>query len=161
MNTGTKIALGASVGIVGLLGLSAYLSQPSDEEAIKRSLTEAIEASRMGKPGPVLDFVSRGIAVNSESLEAARQEISNYIRMAKPDVEVVSMKPVITGDVATITSPLRLKLTLATVETPPITMNAKLTLRRESSRMWLVFPTTTWRLVAIEGDDVPSELPQT
>lgn len=159
MTAPAKVGLGFGIALVVLFGLKFALGRPTDEEAIQAALQEALEASREGRPGAVLDFVSRTLKVNNEEAQnAGRGEVANYIRNAKPDIEVLNPKPVINGDTATIASPVKVSVRIAMVQTPPMTLNARIGLAKETGREWLIIPVPKWRVTTIEADNIPGEL---
>lgn len=158
MTTTGKIGLGVGIALLGLFALKFAIGRPTDEEAIQAALKEALQASREGRPGVVLDFVSRSLKVNDEQQSAGRGEIGNYIRQAKPDIEILNPKPVITGDSATIVSPVKVSIRIAMVQSPPMTLNARIGLTRETGRDWLIIPVPKWRVSEITTDQVPGEL---
>ncbi|MBL8047097.1 MAG: hypothetical protein JNJ45_00290 [Chthonomonas sp.] len=159
MTTASKVGIGFGIALVALFGLKFALGRPTDEEAIQAALKEALQASREGRPGAVLDFVSRNLKVNSEEAQGAgRGEVANYIRNAKPDIEVLNPKPVITGDTATIASPVKVSVRIAMVQLPAVTIDARIGLAKESGREWLIIPVPKWRVTEIQADNIPSEL---
>lgn len=145
------VGLGATVFIViGVLG-SGILGRPSDKELIQTALKESIEASREGRPGGVLEYLSANFTVNSE--QYGTRDIAKTIREMKPHVELERDEPSISGDSATITSPVKLSLSL-----PPVSYTVgqvTMSFSRETARKWLIFPTTRWRL---KGVDVPEQV---
>jgi len=149
------VAVLAAVAMV-LVVFRTVLLQPPDEVLIKQALTEAIEASKSGKPGPVLDFVSRNATYNGESANAPR-EIGNFIRQYRPDIDILNPTPTIQGDQATIMSPVKLSFAMvASTEIPKVQIN----LRRETAYKWIVVPTTKWRVASIEAPaDAASNFP--
>ncbi len=145
------VSIGAAVVIViGVLG-SGLLGGPSDKELIQTALKESIAASREGRPGGVLEYLSKNFTVNSE--QYGTRDIARTIREMKPNVELEQNEPKINGDSATITSPVKLSLSL-----PPVSYTVSevtMSFGRESARKWLIFPTTRWRL---KGVDIPDQV---
>lgn len=130
------------------LGLGLF-GGPSDEQLIKVALDEAILASKEGRPGGVLEFISQKFAVNGE--QYGSRDISKTIKDLKPSVEIEKQSPTISGDTATITSPVRLSVSL-----PPVgTTLSEVTIRfeKENGMKWLIFPTKKWRMVQVEMPD--------
>lgn len=141
----------ALAAVAGLLLIARVaLNQPSDEVLIQTALAEAIQASKDGKSGPVLDFVSRNATYNGEG-SGDRREIDKFIKQYRPDVKILNPRPTIQGDQATIVSPVELKMSLlnigASTSIPEVTIN----LRRETAFKWIVVPTTQWRVASIEA----------
>lgn len=150
--------MATTIGLLVALGLasgSGLFGGPSDRELIQIALKDAIQASREGRPGGVLDFISKRFEVNGE--QYGTRDISKTIKDMKPDVEIERVEPTISGDAATITSPVRLSVSL-----PPVGMNiSSVTIHfaRENGTKWLIFPTKKWRMVRVEiPDEVVNEV---
>lgn len=153
MNKLTKIAVASGTAIVLIVGLiaSGVCGGPSDGELIDQALTESVAASREGRPGGVLEYLSKNFSVNDEQF--GTRDIAKTIRDLKPNVELESRKPLIAGDSATITSPVRLSVSL-----PPVSYTISqvtLSFSKEESRKWLIFPAKQWRLTKVE---IPAEV---
>lgn len=144
-----KAIVGALVALVviggGAIGMGAF-GGPSDEELIKQALDDAILASKEGRPGGVLEFISQKFTVNDE--QYADRDIAKTIKDLRPNVEVENPTPTIQGDRATIVSPVRLSVTLPPVGTKLSQVTIKF--ERESGFKWLVIPTKKWRMVQVE-----------
>lgn len=157
MSAKAKWLGGLAVLIVGLgvaFGFGAFGGK-SDKELIQVALDEAIQASKEGRPGGVLDFISRRFEVNGE--QYATRDISKTIKDMKPDVEISNPEPTISGDTATITSPVRLSVSL-----PPVGMDlnqVEIHFAKEMGTKWLVFPTKKWRMTKVDiPDDVVNQV---
>lgn len=155
MNNLTKIAVAVGTAVVLLVGLiaSGVFGGPSDRELIEEALTESITASREGRPGGVLEYLSKNFTVNNE--QYGTRDIAKTIRDLKPNVELENRDPLIAGESATITSPVRLSVSL-----PPVSYTvgqATLVFSKEESRKWLIFPAKQWRLTRVE---IPEEVVQ-
>lgn len=123
----------------------------SDKELIKVALDEAILASKEGRPGGVLDFISRNFEVNGQQYGAG--DIAKTIKEMKPDVTIEKPDPTVSGDTATITSPVRLNVLTMGMNISEVTI----TFARETGTKWLIFPTKKWRMVEV---DVPDSVVQ-
>lgn len=143
-------AVAASIVIVTAFGLGLF-GGPSDRELIQTALKESIDASREGRPGGVMEYLSKNFSVNDEQF--GTRDIAKTIRDLKPHVELESTEPLIAGESATITSPVKLSMSI-----PPMNYSlAQVTLSftKESATRWLIFPTKKWRLTRVE---IPSEV---
>ncbi|MCU0316373.1 MAG: hypothetical protein MUC92_07255 [Fimbriimonadaceae bacterium] len=141
--------------LIGAMVGAAYATAPSDSVKIKKALGEQLDGAKEGKPGPVLDYLSRGFKYGDFEM-VDRSEVAKVIRMVKPDIEVLQMDPIITGDKATIVSPVRLKADLG-----PFPMNTTLpqvtiTFVRETGTMYGVLPTSVWRMSSVQAEDLPT-----
>ena len=70
-----------AIAIVGTftwkyLSLNAF--GPSDQKMIREALDQAVLASREGRPGGVMDYLSNKFAVNSESITSG--QVANFIK---------------------------------------------------------------------------------
>lgn len=165
MNRPLLIAIGCLAAAGVLLGVRQISQGPPDVVQIKQAVDEAVEASREGRPGPVLDFVSRSLTVNADMVGGERGEISKFIRNYKPNVEVLNFTPQIRGDEAVLTSPVRLSLKVLTFETDQTVPDVTLRFRRETAFRYLIIPSSRWRLSDISApnllEGLPPGLPQT
>jgi tRNA/tmRNA/rRNA uracil-C5-methylase (TrmA/RlmC/RlmD family) len=139
------IAAGILVVLIGIRTIMT-LGKPDDKQLVREALAESIAASKEGRPGGVMDKISDKLMVNNQQVASMRQ-IANWIRDAKPDVEVPKQDPVIVGDEAQITSPVRVKLSLPGGSGFDQTIqDVTLVFAKESATEWLIIPTTKWRL---------------
>lgn len=146
MNAQVKWIVGVLAAIVVLVGAGAGLGLfggPSDKELIKVALDEAIQASKEGRPGGVLELISQRFAVNGESY--GTRDISKTIKDMKPDVAISNPEPTVKGNSATITSGVNLSVMAMTTNIPDVTLK----FAKESGTKWLIFPTKKWRLVEV------------
>lgn len=155
VNTKTKVGAGIAallVLVVVIVG-SGILGGPSDKELIQTALKESIAASREGRPGGVLEYLSNSFSVNDEKF--GTRDISRTIKEMKPDVELETTDPIIAGESATITSPVKLSMSI-----PPVSYTVSqvtLAFTKESATKWLIFPTKKWRLTRV---DIPDQVVQ-
>lgn len=144
------------IGVRVVMGLSGA----DDKKLIQEALAESIKASKEGRPGGVMDKISDKLVVNSE--QVGKSQIGNVIRDMKPDVEVLKQDPIITGEEAQITSPVRLKVSLPIGNGTAFdqTINdVTLIFAKESATDWLIIPTTKWRLREVKlPDDVMNQI---
>ncbi len=148
--------------LVLLVGVRILMSLggQDDKKLVREALAESIKASKEGRPGGVMDKISDKLTVNNERV-ASMSQIANWIRDSKPDVEVLKQDPVIMGDEAQITSPVRVKLSMpignGTAFDQTIS-NVTMVFAKESAYDWLIIPTTKWRLKEVKiPDDVMSQ----
>lgn len=157
-----KPILIAAAVLVLLVGIRAIMSMGGgdDKQMIREALAESIQASKEGRPGGVMDKISDKLTVNNEQFR--KGQVFDVIRDMKPDVEVLTQDPVLMGDEAQITSPVRLRLKLPVGNGSAFdqTINdVTLVFAKESATEWLVIPTTKWRLKEVRlPDDVMSQL---
>jgi len=104
---------GGGALVLALIGMfvASLLNQPSDKQLILQALDESIAASRAGRPGGVLEYLSRNLTWNGDE-GVNRMEIADYIKRAKPEVTVMHREVVLDGDTATITTPVNVKLSM-------------------------------------------------
>ncbi len=152
MNTATKlgIAIGATVVVGGAAISLGLFGGPSDKEQIQKALDEAILASKEGRPGGVVEYISAKFQVNDA--QYGTRDIAKAVKDLRPTVEIANREPSIAGNIASITSSVKLSVSL-----PPVNVNlqnVKMSFERENSRKWLIFPSKTWRMTQV---DIPEE----
>lgn len=146
-----KLGIVVVLVLVGI-GIWAFKPGPSDAELIKTALKESIEAGKEGRPGSVLDLLSRNFTVNEE-FAGGRANIAKFIRDSKPNLTIEDTEPVVTGETASINSPARIELRFPAVGFNVREVNLKF--RKESGTSFLIFPTKVWKL---ESATVPPEV---
>ncbi len=154
-----KVGLGLIV--VAVLGLFATLALtgPTDEQLIQEALQQSIQASREGKPGGVLEYLSRSLTYNDAPV-GDRSEIAQFIRNSKPDVQVLDPKPRIEGDKAAIVSPVTVSMQLGPFQGEQRLDRVRITFTREMGTRWIVVPAPKWRVsdIVVEGLDAVAPL---
>jgi hypothetical protein len=144
---------GVVFALVLLLVLRVGISlsnRPSDQVLIERALDEAIQASKEGRPGGVLDLLSANLKVNDQLIGASNREIANFVRDQKPDVKVLEPSARIIGEEGRIVSLVDLDLGILGVRRlKEVTM----IFRREEATELVFIPTTKWRLVEVRVPD--------
>lgn len=146
------VVVGILVVLVGVRTIMS-LGKPDDKQLVREALAESIAASKEGRPGGVMDKISDKLMVNSQQV-ASMGQIANWIRDSKPDVEVKNQDPVIIGEEAQITSPVRVKLTFPGGAGFDQTIDdVTLIFAKESATDWLIIPTTKWRLREVKLPD--------
>jgi len=147
--------------LVVLLGVKVLMSLGGgdDKALVREALTESIKASKEGRPGGVMDKISDKLTVNNEQV-ASMGQISSWIKNSKPDIEVLTQDPVIMGDEAQITSPVKVKLSLPGGNDFDKTIEGvTLIFAKESATDWMIIPTKKWRLREVKlPDDVAAQL---
>lgn len=133
-----------------LLGVRLALNAqpPNDQALIREALRQSVEASREGRPGGVLDVLSSQFEINNEA-PGTRGQIAQFVRDSKPDVEVKNQEAVITGDLATIVSPVHLKVSFLGQTIDQEFPSVEITFRKEDSTRWLIVPTREWKLAEV------------
>ncbi|MCC6402855.1 MAG: hypothetical protein IT207_02485 [Fimbriimonadaceae bacterium] len=149
----------ASVGLVVAAILAAPLVfLPSDHDLVVEALDEAVVAGREGRPGGVMEHLSRSIRYNNVPLED-RAAVAEFIRTGKPDVEVLHKEPSIQGDSATIFSPVRVDFRYGPLQVSQTVEDVRFEFRKETGTRWLVVPVPKWRLVSIEASSFEISMP--
>lgn len=138
--------------VVVLLFVRQFINTPSDEQLIDQALTDAIEASKEGRPGPVLDFISQKAKFNDEGV-GARAEISNYIKQFRPDVVLTDRKPTINADTATIITPVKVSFGVASFRSEQTIESVTIQLEREATTTWFIIPTSKWRVTRVTAPE--------
>ena len=144
-------ALYLRLGIIGAI-LVAFLVKfiavtffgPSDEALVKQALDRAIVASREGRPGGVLESLTSKFKLNSDQPGGA--QIANFIKENHPEVTVENYNPVISGDTARITSPVRVKVSFLGHDIDQRVDSVSMVFKRDDGHVWLVIPAKDWKL---------------
>lgn len=139
----------------------AGLNGPDDKQLVRQALADSIKASKEGRPGGVMDKISNKLTVNDTEV-GQMGNIANFIKQSRPDVEVLTPDPVILGDEARITSPVKVSMSLPGGAGFDRTIdNVILIFAKEDSMTWLIFPSKQWRLKEVKmPDDVMGQLSQ-
>lgn len=141
-------------GIAGvLLFARALLFGPSDRQLIDAAVKESVLASREGRPGGVLEYLSNSFTLNSES-GLDRKEISRFIKSGKPEVVIRNPEPVISGETAEIVTPVHVKFDYLAFKYDQEIPKVVIQLQKESATKWLVIPTKTWKIVSVTAPDI-------
>jgi hypothetical protein len=133
---------------VARIGLS-MANRPDDQKLIENALAEAVEASKEGKPGGVIDLLSNNLKVNDQDVGGNNRQVADFVRQWKPNARVLEPKAQITGDEGRIVSPVELEM-----------LNMKRTLnevtlifRKEDATEYLFIPVAKWRLTEVRVPD--------
>ncbi len=140
------IIIAVIVAIVGICAPMFFV--PSDKVLIHDALQESIKASRDGRPGGVLDFLSKSLKINDNESES-RWSVADFIKKSRPDVEIENQEPQIEGETARIVSPVTVSLGLGPVQTPIRLEKVDIRLQKEMGTKFLIFPSPKWRIVRI------------
>lgn len=146
----------AVVGLVLLVLVGFFLfrlgNQGDDTAMIQETLRQSLQASREGKAGGVLDTLSKSLTVNNQEADGNFSQIANFIKNQKPNLVVTNPNPIVSGDEATITSPVEIKTSLPIVGDRTVTVkDVVMTFRRETARAYFVIPVKKWRLVQVQA----------
>ncbi|RYG20872.1 hypothetical protein EON82_19760 [bacterium] len=146
--------------IVGFGIVTRVMGGKDDKTLIRESLRQSLEASRKGEPGGVLEAISSKFKFNDQEASGNTSMIANYIRNQKPDIEVTNQNPIVTGDEARITSPVKLKLSVPILGDKTVTIpDVVMVFQKETTREFLVFPVPKWRLTEVQAQNVnPTEI---
>lgn len=153
MDKGAKALIGV-VGLLVVLGgvriAIGLANQPDDPKLIRQALDRAIQASREGKPGGVLDLLSKDLKLNDTDVGIHRADINKFIREQKPDLVVLDPTPKIIGEEARIVSPVELDLGILGKRN---LSQVTLIFKKEDATEYLVFPVRAWRLTEVRAPD--------
>lgn len=144
------------LGILGFLVIAVGIrfgftlaNRPSDQQQIETAMKEAIQASREGRPGGVVDLLSRNLTVNDQQVNVERRMIADYVRSNRPEVEVLEPQAQITGTEGRIVSPVTLSLGPLSKTMKEVTLIFK----KEPASEFGFIPTDKWRLVEVRVPD--------
>jgi hypothetical protein len=155
MARGGKI-LAVTGGVVALLLLGklalTLLTKVDDKTLIVEAVKDGLKASKEGRPGGVLEKLSASLTVNGEGTPGAKGEIANYIKKLKPDVEFKTLEPQVFGDEARIETPATMSVNMLGMNQSIDLKNVTITLKREDTFEYLVFPKKSWRITDVRVD---------
>ena len=148
-------AIAICLALLAVFGIMAvpFLFGPTDDQMIRDALKESIKASREGRPGGVMEYLSNSLKYNDEEA-TDRTSIADYIKRAKPEVSVDDPTPRISGESAMVVSPVTVNLTYGPVSFPVRIEHAEITFAKETGRRFLVLPAPVWRIRSIKADEV-------
>jgi hypothetical protein len=145
------VALVAAAGV--LLVLKAVLFGPSDRQLIDDAVKESVQASREGRPGGVVEYLSRSFTLNGDS-GFSQRDIARFIKSGKPEVVIRTPEPVISGDTAEIVSPVHVKFDYLAYKFDQDIPQVHIKLQKEAGTQFLVIPTKKWRIVSVTAPEV-------
>jgi hypothetical protein len=153
MTSGKKI-LGITGGVVALLLLGkiglGFLNQPDDKTLILAAIKDAQTASKEGKPGGVMDFLSPYLKVNENEAGGMRGQIANYIKNSKPEIEFTKVEPQVFGEDARIESPAKVNFGIGPLSSGVEIPNVVVKFKKEEDKEWFIIPRKKWKITAIE-----------
>ncbi len=141
------------IAVVVLLGVLAFpfVFGPSDQQLIQQALDDSVAASREGRPGGVLEYLSHSLKYNDEAV-GNRSEVATFIKNSHPQVVIENPTPTINGNTATIVSPVTLTFGLGPVGTPVRLQKVEITLSKETGTRFLILPSPKWRVSEVKAD---------
>jgi len=155
--SGIVLALVGLALVGGVLRLTLFADQTSDRVLIQNALKESIEAGKEGRPGSVLELLSREFEVNG--FKPGSSQVSQMVKQYKPDVEVLNQEPSISDDRADLVSPVRLKVQIAMAKQSFDIKDVKFKFEKEQGTQWLFFPKKSWKLRSVElPEDIANQL---
>ena len=155
MARGGKILLVTGGVVLLLVGAKLALglfSKVDDKALILEAVKDGLKASKEGRPGGVLEKLSASLTVNGEGTPGAKSQIADYIKRLKPDVEFKSLEPQVFGDEARIETPATMSVSILGMNQSVELKNVTITLKREDSYEYLIFPKKAWRVSDVQVD---------
>jgi hypothetical protein len=146
--TGIVVVLVGIAAVAAVLRFTLFADRIPDRVLIQRALMESIEAGKEGRPGSVIELLSREFEVNG--YQPGTGQITRMVKEYKPDVEVLNQEPSVTGDRADLVSPVRLTVRVAVASQSFDIKDVRFQFEKEQGTQWLFFPTKHWRLRSVE-----------
>lgn len=147
--------LGLAVVLVGVKVGLAMMNQKDDATLINEAVNQAVLASKEGKPGGVMEFLSANLKFNGTEVASDKGRIANFVKNSKPEFEFASLTPQIFDTNARIETAAKMKIGILKftqdVEIPKVIIH----LEKEEDREWLIIPKRTWRITNIEAEIDP------
>ncbi len=141
--------------LFGVNGIAVLWGKGTDEEQIRKALEEMRVASLEGKPGGVLEWVSRSFQspiADEWGYRSGRQALAEALRQSDVEsLEVEGVEVEVSGGVARVRCEVRAKVSYRQQE---VTFNGPLELefRREVHRRLWVIPEEKWMVVSAYVD---------
>jgi hypothetical protein len=154
MGTTTKTLLILGTVLVLLVGgrVMITVTHPQDDKTlIQKALTESIQASKEGRPGGVMDKLSDNIKYNGQNGSGYQRDIARFIKNSKPDIQVENLDPVVSGDEATIVSPVTLTVSMLGQSMSKRVKEVTLVFKKEEDHDFLIIPSTRWKLAEVRA----------
>lgn len=131
------------------------VAAPSDKALISQALQEAIDGSKQGRTGSLIDLISSKLQVNG--MKTGTSRIAEFVKKSKPEVILGDEEPVIAGNTAQITSDATVTVNLGGFSKSFQLHKVTLQFTKESGTDWLIFPSKKWRLtdVSFPADEIP------
>lgn len=150
LDSSRKRLLVFSVVLVIALGAVYFLAQPkgTDAEQIWATLHGAEKSGREGKPGSLLDLLSKAFAI--DGTQPRRSEIADVVRRFRPDCVVGQADPVVDKDHAELVAPIDVRGSLFGQSTAVAIKGARLTFAREWGLNWGFIPVRVWKLSSVD-----------
>ena len=160
MSSKAKLLVGVVVAIALAIPVLMILARDNrpDDVLIREALAESIEASREGRPGGVMDFISNQLKINQQG-GISQGQIARWIRDNKPDVKVIDteIKVASDGESAELTSDVEVKgeigVAIAKQKFERTFTGVRMTFQKEDGRKFLIIPSKVWRLTAVDVPD--------
>ena len=146
------VTCGVVAALVGVKIALGLLTKVDDKTLIVEAVKDGLKASKEGRPGGVLEKLSASLTVNGEGTPGAKSQIADYIKRLKPDVEFKSLVPQVFGDEARIETPATMSVSMLGMNQSVELKNVTITLKREDSYEYLVFPRKAWRISDVRVD---------
>ena len=128
------------------------MNHPDDKTLIKQALADAIQASKEGQAGSVVDKLTENFRVND--VRTGTSKIAELVKNNHPVVDVKETDPIVSGDSAQITSDVSLHVSVLGQSFDRNLNDVQLLFKKETGTDWLIFPATRWRLAAAR---IPSD----
>ncbi len=144
-----KVLLGIVVVALLAFGSRVFLFGPSDRTLILEALDRSIQASQEGKPGGVLEYLSRSLTYNGQPV-TNRSELGQFIKENRPKVTVLRREPVIQENSAYIDSPVEIFVGIGPIGRPIQIQMVRIGFRKETGTRWLVVPYPKWRVDSVD-----------
>lgn len=157
---GTQLIIGAVVLLLGGKYAANTFFAPSDDELIRTALKDAITASKEGRPGGVMDFISDSFKINSTNIGG--RQVADFIKNQKPDIKIDYHTPQFGNDIARMTSNAKVTIGGFGLSQDITLKDVTLDFKKEDARDFLLLPVKKWQLVAVHVsvDSLPPEAAQ-
>ena len=89
--------------------------------------------------------------------DVSRIDIAKIVKQAKPQLVAVNENPEITGDSATIVTPISAKFDYMGFAMDTVVPDVTVRFQREVGTKWLIVPQPKWRIVSVDAPNLPNK----
>lgn len=117
---------------------------PGDQMLIRAGMVRAIQASKDGQAGGVVDKLTEGFSMNGQHISLGK--VADFIRNSKPDIVPQMTNAAIEGDSAHMICPVKVHAQYLGFSYDGTMKDVEFVFKKVPSSEWLIIPTHKWEL---------------
>ena len=141
-----------AVAVAGLAVLF-FVTAPSDDQLVRQAIDESTRASREGRPGGVLEYLSPYLAINADPM-IDRSDIARVVRLSKPEVRFGPYAPQIDGEAALVRADVAVKMSFQGLNIDTTFHGVQVKLTKTTGVRWLFLPGSKWKITEVAAPDL-------